>query len=84
MSCCACSLNYLQIASYLQVLGVKYYRLFCTFPSITHTWLGGGGGAPGLRTDPLEDEYGAGLALGGVSEGVEFCKERLGLKDVIS
>jgi len=35
-------------------------------------WLGGGGGAPGFRTDPLEEEKGAGLALGGVSEGVEF------------
>ena len=44
------------------------------FFRIIHTWLGGGGGAPGFRTDPLEEEKGAGLALGGVSEGVEFCK----------
>jgi hypothetical protein len=37
---------------------------------------GGGGGAwPALRMDPLPwliEEGGAGLALGGVSDGVEF------------
>jgi hypothetical protein len=40
-------------------------------------WLGGGGGGawPALRMDPLPwliEEGGAGLALGGVSDGVEF------------